>query len=198
MKIFRRKQQQPEPKHQTGSIIPLKHVFTEQGGVKWYEFENALQMPARRAIAAEVATRLAEMNITKEVMQQLIAKMKDHANSGDIVALFSILNEIEFRMNFAGEEETLIELAACYFVREGEDETCFDELQRRKKIELFKSNSALFSFFVQRAFELTINYSNISATDIQDYLIRNAHNAENLLRFIRSNQLGNISTTSTI
>ncbi len=197
MNLFRRKQQQPEVKHETGSKIPLKHVFTEQGGVKWYEFENPLQMPAKRAIAAEVATRLAEMNITKEVMLQLINKMKEHANGGDIVALFSILNEIEFRMNFAGEEETLIELAACYFVREGEDETGFDELLRRKKIELFKSDSALFSFFVQRAFELTINYSNISVTDIQDYLIRNAHNAEKLLRFIRSNQSANTSTTST-
>jgi hypothetical protein len=188
MKLFRRKQQQPELEITTGSKIPLKHVFTESGGVKWYEFENPLTMPAKRAIAAEVATRLAEMNITKDVMIQLIAKMKEHANEGDIVALFSILNEIEFRMNYAGEEETLIELAACYFVREGEDETTFDELQRRKKIEMLKSDSALFSFFVQRAFELTMNYSNISQTDIQDYLIRNAQNNEKLLRLIRNKQ----------
>jgi len=188
MKLFRRKQQQPEPTTTTGSKIPLKHLFTDSSGVKWYEFENPLTMPARRAIAAEVATRLAEMNLTKEVMIQLIAKMKEHANEGNIVSLFSILNEVEFRMNYAGEEQTLIELAACYFVREGEDETTFDELQRRKKIELFKSDSALFSFFVQRAFELTMNYSTTSVTDIQDYLIRNARNNEKLLKLIRNTQ----------
>lgn len=187
MKLFRRKQQQPSPT-QTGSKIPLKKLFTDQEGIAWYEFENPLNMPAKRAIAAEVATRLAEMNITKDVLLQLMAKMKEQANAGDIVSMFSVLHEIEFRMNFAGEEETLIELAACYFVREGEDETGFDEMQRRKKIELLKSDSALFSFFVQRAFELTMNYSNTSVTDIQDYLIRNAPNAAKLLRFIRKQQ----------
>jgi len=190
MKLFRRQQPPQSVKHSTGSMIPLKQIFTDSRGVNWYEYENPLTMPAKRAIAAEVATRFASMNLTKETLKQLIEQMKQRANSGNIVELFSILNEIEFRLDFLGEESTLIELAACYFIEDGEDETEFNEVTRKNKIDLFKSNPDLFNFFVQRAFELTINYSNISETDILDYLNRNALHNEKLLRFIRETKSG--------
>lgn len=175
-------------------MIPLKQIFTDSRGVNWYEYENPLTMPAKRAIAAEVATRFASMNLTKETLKQLIEQMKQRANSGNIVELFSILNEIEFRLDFLGEEQTLIELAACYFIEEGEDETEFNEVTRKNKIDLFKSNPDLFNFFVQRAFEHTINFSNISEVDILDYLNRNALQNEKVLRFIRGMKSETIST----
>lgn len=199
MKLFKRRQQQEESvKHLTGSIIPLKEIFTDSRGVKWFEYDNPLTMPAKRAIAAEVATRFASMNLTKDVLKQLIEQMKQKANSGNIVELFSILSEIEFRLDFLGEEQTLIELAACYFVEDGENETEFNEVTRKKKVELFKTNPDLFNFFVQRAFEHTINFSTISDADILDYLNRNALQNEKIFQFIREAKSGTILTKSTI
>ena len=191
MKWFKRKQQQDESIKvesvvKTGSQIPLIPVFKDALGRTWYEFQSAVTIPAKRAIAAEVATKFQEMNLTKQNLLELMAKMKDHANNGKIVDLFAILNEIEFRLNFIGEEETLINLAAAYFVLEGEDETDFSEVDRVKKVDYIKENKEAFNFFVQRAFEFTMNYSQMSEIDIQEYLLQNAQNAERLKKYLLS------------
>lgn len=143
MNWFKRKQQQNqsvkvESVVKTGSQIPLVPIFLDKEGRNWYEFENAMTIPAKRAIAAEVATRMQEMNLTKETFLELLGKMKEHADKGQIVDLFAILNEIEFRLNFIAEEDTLINLAASYFVIEGEDETDFSEVEKSKKIAYIK------------------------------------------------------------
>jgi len=189
MKWFKRKQQQNESVMvesvvKTGSEIPLRAVFIDKEGRNWYQFETPMTIPAKRSIAAEVATRMQEMNLTKETLLDLMAKMKDHANKGQIVELFALLNEIEFRMNFIAEEDTLINLAAAYFVIDGEDETDFSEVDKAKKIAYIKDNKEAFNFFVQRAFEYTTNYSNMSEIDIQEYLLQNAHNVERLKKHL--------------
>jgi hypothetical protein len=191
MKWFNRKQQQTESVKvesvvKTGSQIPLIPIFTDSLGRNWYQFQNAVTIPAKRAIAAEVATKFQEMNLTKQNLLDLMKKMKEHANSGKIVDLFAILHEIEFRLNFIGEEETLINLAAAYFVLEGEDETEFSEVDRVKKVEYIKQDKEAFNFFVQRAFEFTTNYSQMSEIDIQEYLLQNAQNAERLKKYLLS------------
>lgn len=194
MNWFKRKQQQKENIKvenvvKTGSQVPLREVYIDKDGRKWYEFENPLMIPAKRAIAAEVATKMQEMNLTKDVLLQLMAKMKEHANKGQIVDLFAILNEIEFRLNFIAEDETLINLAACYFVVEGEDETEFSEVEKNNKVNYIKSNSEAFNFFVQRAFEYTTKYSQLSDIDIQEYLNLNAQNAERIQQYLLKQRL---------
>jgi hypothetical protein len=194
MNWFKRKQQQKENIKvetvvKTGSKVPLKEVYVDKDGRKWYEFENPLMIPAKRAIAAEVATKMQEMNLTKDALTQLIAKMKEYANQGKIVDLFSILHEIEFRLNFIAEEETLINLAACYFVIDGEDETEFSEVEKNNKVNYIKSNSEAFNFFVQRAFEFTTKYSQLSDIDIQEYLTLNAQNAERIQQYLLKQRL---------
>ena len=189
MNWFKRKQQQQENIKvetvvKTGSQVPLREVYVDKDGRKWYEFENPLMIPAKRAIAAEIATKMQDMNLTKDVLLGLMAKMKEHANKGQIVELFGILNEIEFRLNFIAEEETLINLAACYFVIDGEDETEFNEIEKKRKVDYIKSNSEAFNFFVQRAFEYTTKYSQVSEVDIQEYLNLNAQNAERIQQYL--------------
>jgi|GWRWMinimDraft_13_1066021.scaffolds.fasta_scaffold05070_2 hypothetical protein len=186
MNWFKRKQQQNKDASKTEeSPIALSHVFTDSLGRKWYEFENMMTMPAKRAIAAEVATRMQEMNLTKEQLLRLMTSMKKHANDGNIVELFTTLGEIEYRLHFIGEEETLIELAACYFVIEGEDPADFSDKYRKVKVDFIKENKEAFNFFVQRAFTHTIAFSEVSDIDIQEYLVMNAHNAKRILERLR-------------
>ncbi|MFM9143187.1 MAG: hypothetical protein ACKOPP_04215 [Bacteroidota bacterium] len=150
-----------------------------------------MTIPARRAIAAEIATRFQEMNLTKEQLMRLMVAMKEAANKGNIVELFQYLGEIEFRLNFIGEENTLMELAAIYFVMDGEDETTLDEKWKQIKLDSFKGDGDLKDFFLQRAFTLTTNYSNISGTGILDYLKANVPNEERLNRILRELKLDN-------
>jgi|APFre7841882793_1041355.scaffolds.fasta_scaffold01287_8 hypothetical protein len=191
--FFKRKQQQTVEPVQivTGSKIPLNLVFTEQSGVKWYEYQNPMQMPARRAIAAEVATRFAQMNVTKDVLVEFITNMEQKANSGNIVELFHLLTELKFRLDYIGEEQTMLDLATCYFVLEGEDEGDFSEIWKQKKMERLRANGELKDFFVSRAFQLTTNYSELSNTDIHDYLKRNAQANQRFMNLLRRLKLEN-------
>lgn len=195
MKLFKRKQQQQTQEKERQ--IELKQVYTDKFGNQWFEYVNPMQLPAKRAIAAEVATRFAEMNLTKESMQNVFAEMKKNANSGDIISLFSLLNELEFRLNFIGEEQTLLELAACYFVMGGEDETDFTDIDKNKKMSVLKADSDAKAFFLKGAFGYTMKYSSMSEVDILDYLIANAPNEERLSQIMQERSSQNTSTIST-
>jgi len=179
-KLFKRKQQQQQQRK-----ISVKKVFTDKFGNSWYEYTNPLQLPAKRAIAAEVATRFAEMNLTKSNLKLLINEMKKKANDGNIVELFSLLAEIEYRLDFVGEEQTLMELACCYYLIDGEDESEFQDLYREKKMEIFKTDEGAKDFFITGAFQYTIKYSDMSETVIHDYLRMNVPNAEKLNRILQ-------------
>ena len=52
MKFFRKKEAA-----KPSSIHALREIYTSEDGSKWFEFENPMNTPAKRAIAAEVATR---------------------------------------------------------------------------------------------------------------------------------------------
>lgn len=187
-------------KHNKKSIlerkIAVKEVYKDKFGNSWYEYVNPLQIPAKRAIAAEVATRFADMNLTKDNFITLMNEMKKKANEGNIVELFSILGEIEFRLNFIGEEQTLIELACCYYLMGDEDETDYSDIHKERKVAVLKEDTAAKDFFIQGAFKRTIKYSDMSEADILDYLIQNAPNAEKLNQLIATMKSEGILKTS--
>jgi hypothetical protein len=190
--IFSKKQKQTA----TGTKIPLKKVFTGSDGVDFYEYANPLTMPAKRAIAAEVATRFAEMNMTKSQLTILIEAMKKAGNAGNITEMFHLLMEMEFRLEYIGEEQTMVELAACYFIMDGEDESEFSDVYKAKKIDYIKQNPGASDFFIQRAFELTTKYSEISAQDLAVYLKANAPANERFQQILHQLKLGGTLTKS--
>jgi transcription-repair coupling factor (superfamily II helicase) len=179
MNLFKRKEsgiKAPETKHET------RKIFQDKFGNNWFEYTDKTNIPATRALAAEVATRFADMNITKERMKGLISKMKEFANSGDVVSLFAVLSEIEFRLDFVGEEETLIELISIYYLIDGESEDLVPSFQDKKKAAI-KDDTEARAFFLSRVFQLITNYSALSEADFLKYLKANQAAAERLLRF---------------
>lgn len=184
--FLKKKKKDPisNPPQKTRSV-PMSQIYVDKFGNRWFEYSNPLDLPAKRAIAAEVATRFADLNLTRSVFLFLVGKMKEAANKGDIVELFRLLGEVEFRTGFLGEEETLIELALCYYVMEDEDETSLDSISRLKKIEVFKSDEDARSFFLRGAFTHTIKYSDMSEEDILEYLRTNGPEKERLDRLTR-------------
>lgn len=189
---------QPKPKQQTRERqIAMSKIYTDKFGNDWFEYVNNLTIPARRTINAEIATRFAEMNLTKSELKILIDAMKRNANTGNIVELFSILSEIEFRLNFIGEEKTLMELAVCYFVMDGEDETQFTDEWQNKKRDILNSDSDAKDFFLQKAFERTIQFGTTSETAIIDYLRKAKAENERLNHYLQTLKLENTLMTST-
>lgn len=188
--MFWKKKKKEDPVQETKKLfvetkIPLNCIYTDKFGNKWYEYESNLMMPAKRAIAAEVAARFADMNITKDKLIELMGKMKELANQGNIVDLFHLLAEIEFRLNFLAESKTLTELAICYFVIEGEDETDFVETVKKKKLEILEKDEEAAAFFLERAYRLTMNYSDMSEGVILEFLKENKVNEMRLEQILQ-------------
>ena len=186
MKLLKKKKKKlkPDSKHE------LLKIYTDKDGRDWFEFAEKMNVPAKRAIAAEVATRFAEMNLTKEKLTELIFKMKDHAENGKIVDLFAILNEIEFRLNFIGEEETLLEFASVYFMLPEEPADDVSETWTAKKKEILKNDSSAKAFFLSRAYLIITNYSQLSAKDFERYLKETTTHAQRITRFLSAKPSG--------
>jgi len=165
------------------SQFETRKIFEDRFGNNWFEYTNKMNIPATRTLAAEVATRFADMNLTKAKMKDLISKIKGFANSGDIVQAFAILQEIEFRLDFIGEEETLLEFASIYFLIDGEPEILTESFQAKKKAAL-KDDAEARAFFLSRAFQIITNYSTLSETDFLKYLKANQVHADRILRFL--------------
>jgi hypothetical protein len=148
------------------------YTTKDQSGkeLNWYSFVNPLRLPAARAIAGEVAMKQAEMNIDRETLISFITGMKDSANKGKITELFADLMNLEQRVNYACEEETLLSLACVYFLTEGEDPRTISEGVQARKREIMKTDDNARAFFLTSAFKLTNTLSDISAVDILSYL----------------------------
>lgn len=154
-------------RHRNSLQKPLEHVYTDKFGNRYYQLKEISQISYRRSIAAEIATRQAEFNLTKDDMKKIIASMKTMANEGNIVDMFALLSEVEQRMDYAGEEETLLHLASVYFFNETEDIDEYLVPEQTAKIDLWRQDPHAKTFFLHRAFERTRAYTNISDSDIQ-------------------------------
>lgn len=152
--------------------IPTRVIYTDKFGNEWREYVNPQEMPAIRCIAAEIATRWAAMKMTPEEFKRLYKEAKKEANKGDIVKAFSYMDEMERRVDLIAEETTLQELACCYYLLPGEDETDFSSMDRTQKLEIFKRDSAANDFFLDRSFRSTQIFSEYSDTPIHEYLNR--------------------------
>ncbi len=156
------------------SQFDLVHVYTgkdEAGKVmKWYSFANPLKLPARRMLAAEAAMKQAEMNIDRDSLLEFISAMEDAGNSGKITVMFAHLKNLEQRINFAAEEETLINLASVYFLIEGEDPLVINDNTQERKRAMIRSSEDAKAFFLTSAFRLTNEYSDMPDSDILSYL----------------------------
>ena len=171
--------------------IELREVLRKNGNV-FFEYVNNLELPAKRAIAAEVAVREATMNMTSEVLVELIDKMIELAEKGKIVDLFAILKEMKTRIQYISEEETLRKLATVYFVMNNEDESSYIREEQQKKIDVWKADQDLGDFFLQKAYDLTMSYSATSKVDIITYLKKYEADIKKIEKYLQNSISTNI------
>lgn len=145
-------------------------VYTDTLGHGWYAFDSPLQMPAPRAVAAELASEWALMNMTIDDLRAYIRKLKEDGNKGLVVDMFATLRYMEERIEWACEGRSLLELAKCYFIIDDEPLAMQTERHDQLKDEVWKSDPAARSFFLHKSFVLTRGYSGFSESDIPAYL----------------------------
>ena len=175
----------------------IKEVFKTKSGVKFFAHIDPLVISAERGVAAEEARRYAEMCLSKKEMKALIAEYKKGVNNQDIVYSNSIIQEMEYRLNYIIEENSLFDLACLYFFIEGEDIKTPTEAFNNKKRELFKSDADVRAFFLPIAFDLMNESSKNQGEDLLIYLEEMKNQVKRINRYISPNEWTKTEDSST-
>lgn len=173
----------------------LQVIFTAEDKTVFYSFIDPLNIPPMRGLAAEKAKRFLDMNITERSLRDLIRQCKVEAGAGDIVKAFSIIQDIEYRLNFIAEDSSLLDLACVYFMLENENPMQPEGFFNKKKHELFNKDMKCRDFFLRIALSIVKRFSEKPEDDILNYLEDNKAMSERIRRYIAEEHL--INSTST-
>lgn len=181
---FLRRNKKPKSNSSNPDLVK---VYKDASGVEYYTYKNPMQLPAMRAIAVERATRYANMYLTEDTMQQLIAALKQAGNKQDWVRVFSIIQELELRSKFLAEEQSLLEVAQYYFLEENENPEILNEQLLQAKVKRWQGDIFARAFFLKTALGYIRKYSGISTEKLMNYLAENEPNEKRLHKFILAN-----------
>lgn len=173
----------------------LQVIHTAVDGTKFYSFVDPLNIPPMRGLAAEKAKRFLDMNITERSLRDLIRQCKIEAGAGDVVKAFSIIQDIEYRLNFIAEDTSILDLACVYFMLEDEDPIQPAAIHNKKKHAIFNSDFKARDFFLRVALSIVKKFSEKPEEDILNYLEDNKTMAERIRRYIAEEH--SINSTST-
>lgn len=147
----------------------LIKIYTDKFNNIYYGFIDPEIMPKHRVVYCERAARYAKMYISESNFKKAAIAMKKAANASDWTKMFSIVSEIEYCAHFLGEEESLYEVAAGFFIMNDEDPYELYPQDVKDKIDIWKKDKAARDFFLRQAMSLTENYSQKSPDDVLSY-----------------------------
>lgn len=148
----------------------LIHVYTDSFGNKWFTWPVPAQMPPERALMAEIAASSFDMNMNREDMVKYVEDCLNHCNKGKLTEVVKILSNMQERLQYAAMTETLLSLAQCYFMLDGENLRQPSPADSKRKSDIWEQDAECRAFFLRAAFKHTAIYSLMSETDILTYL----------------------------
>ena len=175
----------------------LALVYTTTGGHEFYSLIDPQQLPAARGVAAERALRFMNMNLCEPVLRDLLAQQAEAQNGGDHTKAFAITREMQLRLDFLAEEQSMMELAAVYCYLRGESPDVPSQAWHDKKMAIMRDDPAARGFFLGIAHGLSRNFSNRPVSDLLDYLAQTQALAERASRLMSwQNSTGSTSTST--
>lgn len=174
----------------------LKEVYTTKDGTKFYSFENPLDISALRGLASDKAKRYMALNITERSLKALLTEIRTAAGQNDLMKAFSIIQDIDFRLRFLAEENSVLDLACIYFFLVDEDPDEPSETFNRKKHKIFETDLKAKAFFLRIGLSLADKYSEQQEKDTLSYLEEPETKilSERILRYISiESELNSIS-----
>lgn len=118
----------------------------------YYKYLNEGELPLSRHLASETALREYELRMTRSYLTEQFGLMRADANSGELVTLFSRIDEIQKRMDDAAPDEILLKISAAYFFERNEPQF-YDATRAKKKIEKWKKDPQALDFFLLQAWK---------------------------------------------
>lgn len=148
----------------------LEAIYKDEQGNTWYQFKNTSDTPYKRGISIELAAGMAELNMIPKMFDDYVVAMRKAINSKDLTKAGYLLERMNERRLLAAEEETLKELANCYFLIEGENPASTSPYWFEKKKEIWNKSDKDYAFFLHSALKRTRNISELSETEILNSL----------------------------
>ena len=147
---------------------PIKYAFSA-GGNHYYQLLNDPDMPKKRFVYAQQFWEELNMKLTKDTLQDFCTAMKKEINSGDLGKTYKLIDEIEYRLNWAFEPETLMKFASVMYFDLKEDVTDYDMKYSKNKIELWKKKGLL-PHFLKILMSDSLDFLSMSESDLLAYL----------------------------
>lgn len=163
----------------------VNKVFTSADGTEWYCFIDPLKISPVRGLSAEKARRFMDMKITEKTLKELIREIKVAAGQNDIVKAFSIIEEINFRLQFITEEESVLDLVFIYYFLKDENPNMVSDYHMALKRKILSEDMNARTFFLQIGLSLMSKFSNIPDEDLSAYLIRTKELANRIYRYLQ-------------
>jgi len=136
---------------------------------RFYQFRDERLLPPKRAMAALVFTRFADLRMTHQRLNTILDKMEQLFNTGQFVKAGALIEELRISESMFAEPETLADLASVYFLMPGEDPFEYSREWATKKKELWNQDSDAKAFFLHRAYMQTSLYSANSSLNLTEY-----------------------------
>lgn len=153
----------------------LIEAYTDKFGNKMFTFIDIEVMPKCRILACERAARYCEMYVSETRFKKALAQIIDAGGKGDWATAISILKELEYHTHYIGETESLMEIAAAFYMFQDEDPWEFHTSDIISKTELWNKDSKAKDFFLCEGMRLSSVYSGKLPDATLTYLKSQAH-----------------------
>lgn len=175
----------------------LELVYTDITGNKWYALKNITDISPSRGVTAARADRFVSMRLSEGNLKELIKKALEgiNTNTPDLAQMVAIVHEINFRLNFLSEENSLLDLAAVYYFLKDEDPNVPSEHHNKIKLDIWQKDEKCKGFFLHMGIALTKNFSDTSENDLILFMEKAAEKAQRIYQFIPRPSMSNLSPT---
>lgn len=148
-----------------------KLVHIDSQGNRWYTLVDPLKIPAERAISALVAMRRNELNYTEKDERVWVDAAIAAHNAHEHAQVGYYLTVKKDRLDWACEDKTLLELAKAYFwINEEPAAGPMLPKWQEQKEAAWASDANARAFFLREAFWHINGFSELSLSDIPNYL----------------------------
>lgn len=154
----------PEIKH------PISKAFT-CGGVDYFQFDNAFNLPYYRGIKAVTYFEEVRMKCTYEFLRDHQKAIKNllTGNKIDIFQINALNEQLGQRLSMVYDEDILYKFAAVWYFDSSEDPAGYDFKYAKKKIDHWKKHMEAHEFFFQQPIQKLLPFLRDYEDVFQDY-----------------------------
>jgi len=132
---------------------PIQFAFS-CGGIDYYEFVDAFNLPAHRGMQLMVELDLMRSKVNEDYLKkhtQAVDAVLLNPSKIDVFKIKQINDQLKERLNFiAFDIDSLYKVAAVHFFDKTEHPEIYDKKYAVKKIELWRKNADIEDFFLQQ------------------------------------------------